>query len=252
MNGTRCITLFACVALACAAQQPDLARAQRAMSRELIARGDYRGAFAAVDPVCREHPRDAEALTLRGSIYREQGLMTEAQGDLEEAARLAPKSASTQSALAILYDMAREGERALEHHRIAAELEPKNPSYQNNLGFSLFARGRAREAIAVLSEALRNAPTDTRIRNNLGFCYAAVGDLPRAAEQFERAGNKSQARNNLGYAYERRGNAAQAFQLYVEALRLDPASQVARQNLSRVARQLNRDLPSDLTKSPQG
>jgi Flp pilus assembly protein TadD len=252
MNGTRWFTLVTFISVACAARQPDIARAQRAMARELIARGDYRGAFAAVDPVCREHPRDAEALALRGSIYREQGLLTEARGDLEEAARIAPKSASTHSALAILYDMMGDGERALEHHRIAADLEPKNPTYLNNLGFSLFARARAREAIAVLSEALRNAPTDTRIRNNLGFCYAAVGELPRAAEQFERAGNKSQARNNLGYAYERRGNAAQAFQLYVEALRLDPASQVARQNLSRVARQLNRELPSDLAKPPQG
>ena len=252
MNGMRWSSLLLGLAVACASRQPDLSRAQRAMARELIARRDYRGAFAAVDPVCRAHPHDPEALALRGVIYREQGLTAEARGDLEEAARFDPKSASTHSALAVLYDTSGDGERALEHHRLAADLEPRNASYLNNLGFSMFARGRAREAVPVLSEALRNAPTDARIRNNLGFCYAAVGDLSRAAEQFSRAGSPSQARNNLGYAYERRGNAAQAFQLYVEALRIEPGLEIARQNLTRVAHQLNRDVPADLSKPSQG
>jgi Flp pilus assembly protein TadD len=131
-------------------------------------------------------------------------------------------------------------------------LEPANASYLNNLGFALFARGRARDAIPVLRDALRSAPADARIRNNLGFSYAASGDLVSAAEQFGRAGPASQARNNLGYAYERRGNAGQAFELYVEAVRLDPGSQAARLNLARVARQLHREIPADLAPPPRG
>jgi Flp pilus assembly protein TadD len=249
---TRAVAILAALALGCASQKPGIASAQRAMARELVARGDWARAFEAIDPVCRAHPRDAEALALRGVIYREQGLAREARADLEEATRLAPEDPAAHSALAVLYDTTGERERALEHHEQASKLQPGNPSYLNNLGFALFVRGRAREAIPVLREALRAAPADSRIRNNLGFCHAALGDLVAAAEEFERGGSPAQARNNLGYAYERRGNAGQAFDLYVEALRMDPRSRIARENLARVARQLKREPPADLAAPPRG
>lgn len=251
---TRAVQVMALVALAagCAAHRPELSGAKRAMARELMARGEYARAFATIDPVCREHPKDADALALRGDIYREQGLAREAKADLEQAAALSPKSAGVHSALGVLYDTSGERERALEHHEQAVKLEPADPSFLNNLGFALFSRGRAREAIPVLREALRAAPADARVRNNLGFCYAATGDLAAAAEQFDRGGAPAQARNNLGYAYERRGNAGQAYALYLEAVRLDPGSQIARDNLARVARQLHRDVPADAALPPRG
>ncbi len=113
----------------------------------------------------------------------------------------------------------------------------------------MFASGRSRDAIPVLHEALRAAPMDSRVRNNLGFAYAAAGDLTRAAEQFGLAGSVAHAKNNLGWAYERRGSLPQAFDLYVEAIGADPSFEEARQNLARVARVLQRDLPAELSGS---
>jgi Flp pilus assembly protein TadD len=232
---------------ACAAgPKPDVIGAQRELARELVARRDWSGAFAAADGLCRAAPGKADGYLLRGIVYREQGLNAEAETDLKEAIRLDPRLASAHSAIAVLYDVQGRGADALVHHRRAAELEPKNPGYLNNLGFSLFGHGRAREAVPVLHEALRAAPTDQRIRNNLGFAYAATGDMTRAAEQFEKAGSAFDARSNLGWAYERRGSLPQAYDQYVEAVRLDPASTAARKNLARVASELNRPLPTDL------
>jgi Flp pilus assembly protein TadD len=230
----RLAALVACAAaLACASgPRPDVAGAQRALGRELVQERSWARAFVVADTICRERPRDPEGFLLRGIVYREQSLFTEAEADLKEALRLAPKSARAHSEIAILYDMQRQADEALEHHRRATELEKRNPRYLNNLGFSLFVHGRSRDAIAVLHEAVRAAPADPRIRNNLGFAYAETGDLTRAAEQFELTGSRAEARINLGWAYERRGSLAIAFDLYSEAIRIDPSAEAARKNLA--------------------
>jgi Flp pilus assembly protein TadD len=237
---------------ACAHRGPqgDLAGAQRALARELIARKSWAAAFKVADELCRTSPKDPESFLLRGMVYREQKLDREAEADFSEALKLDDGRADAHSALAVLLDGQGRAEEALKQHRRAVELEPRNPSYLNNLGFSLFARGRSRDAVGFFLEALRSAPADARIRNNLGFAYAAQGDLSRAAEQFEFAGPPAQAKNNLGWAYERRGSLVQAFDLYAEALRLEPSASSARQNLTRVARQLGRDVPSELLAQP--
>lgn len=232
---------------ACATgRKPDVFGAQRALAGELVARRDWPAAFPAADGLCRAEPKRADGYLLRGVVYREQGLNTEAEADLREALRIEKRLAPAHSALAVLYDVQGRSAEALVHHRRAAELEPRNPGYLNNLGFSLFGHGRARDAIPILHEALRAAPTDARIRNNLGFAYAAAGDLSRAAEQFDKGGTAAEARNNMGWAYERRGALTQAFDQYVEAVRLDGGSTAARANLARVARDLRRDVPADL------
>jgi Flp pilus assembly protein TadD len=243
----RVLVLPAVLAIACATSpKPNIGAAQRGLARELLKRGDLPEAFAAADAAVRANPKDADALAIRGIIYRDQGLRTEAKADLEEALRLKPDHAAAHSALAVLLDSAGSAEEALAHHRRAAELEPRNPAYLNNLAFSLFARSKPRDAIPIYHEALRASPFDPRIRNNLGFAYAAAGDFASAAEQFDRGGPPAVAKNNLGYAYERRGNASRAFEEYVAAVRIDPGLLIARQNLERVAREVNRDLPADL------
>jgi Flp pilus assembly protein TadD len=226
--------------------KPDVIGAQRALAGELVARRDWTAAFSAADGLCRAAPKRADGYLLRGIVYREQGLNTEAEADLKEALSIDQRLAPAHSALAVLYDVQGRSADALVHHRRAAELEPRNPGYLNNLGFSLFGHGRARDAIPILHEALRAAPTDARIRNNLGFAYASAGDLSRAADQFEKGGTAAEAKNNMGWAYERRGALPQAFDQYIEALRVDPRSSAARENLARVARALQRDIPADL------
>ena len=56
----------------------------------------------------------------------------------------------------------------------------------------------------------------------MGFACAALGDLRRAAREFQMGGTEAEAKNNLGFAYERRGDMANAYDLYVEAVRLGP------------------------------
>ena len=135
-------------------------------------------------------------------------------------------------------------------HRKAVKLAPKNAAYLNNLGFSLYLRQHFKEAITVYESAARLAPLSRRVRTNLGFACAAVGDLRRAAREFQMGGTEAEAKNNLGFAYERRGDMANAYDLYVEAVRLDPKGERARSNLVHAAIVLGRPVPPEAAAPP--
>jgi Flp pilus assembly protein TadD len=220
--------------------------ARKRLVQELVARGDFNNAFAHVDQLHRERPGDAEVLTLRGTIFRERKLLDEAEADLRAALAAEPKSAEAHAALGILLDSTGRGMEADGHHRKAVSIDGKHPGYLNNLGFSLLIRRKTREALEVLQRSARLDPTNRRLRTNLGFAYAAAGDLPRAAREFELGAAPAEAKNNLGFAYESRGDLPNAFALYVQALRIDPACQRARGNLGHLAARMNRPIPPEL------
>jgi Flp pilus assembly protein TadD len=248
----RIALLLACGALsaACATgarRDPTAASAYLArtkLARDRVTQGDWGHAFALLDELHRDRPDDPEVLTLRGIVYRERGLFADAEADLKAALKETPQSAEAHAALGILYDVQLRPE-AEAQHREAVRLAPNNPGYLNNLGFSLYLRQRFREAIAVYDQAARLAPLSRRVRTNLGFACAAAGDLRRAAREFQMGGTESEAKNNLGFAYERRGDMNNAYQLYLEAVRLDPKAGHARQNLVHAAAALGRPTPPE-------
>jgi Flp pilus assembly protein TadD len=224
--------------------------ARRQLAHELVSRADWQPAFAYVSELHREQAGDADVLVLRATIYRERGLLPEAEADLREAMRLAPGLASAHAGLGILWDMQRRPQDAEDQHRQAVKLEPQNGVYLNNLGFSLFLHGKIKESISYYEQAARLGPTVHRTRTNLGFAYAARGDLHRAAREFEMGGTPVEAKINLGFAYERRGDLANAYELYTQAARLDPKSERARANLSHAAEVLGRPTPAFTSATP--
>jgi Flp pilus assembly protein TadD len=245
--------LLVCSLAACAGVQANRSEsynARKALAREMIRRAEWGGAFNAINALHRDDPADPEVLALRGVVYREQRLLQEAEADLLQALELDGDDAFAHSNLAIVLDRAGRRDEALAHHRKATELEPKNAQYLNNLGFALLVRGEKHPAIDTLRQALSLDPTSSRIRNNVGFAYASVGSFAKAAEQFRLGGRPAEARNNLGVAYQAAGNLGQAFDLYVEALRLDPSLAQARQNLLQVSNRLQRPIPPDLAVVP--
>jgi Flp pilus assembly protein TadD len=137
------------------------------------------------------------------------------------------------------------GPEAEKHHQRAIALAPQNPTYLNNLGFSFFLRKKPQDAIEVYRKAARLSPTSRRVRTNLGFAYAQAGDMTRASHEFDMGGTPAEAKNNLGFAYEQRGDLKNAYDLYLEALRLNPKSERTRANLVFVAKRLGRELPAE-------
>jgi Flp pilus assembly protein TadD len=225
----------------------DLARMK--MAGELVSRGAWPEAFSLLSELHQQRPEDPDVLTLRGIVYRERGLFPDAEVDLRAALRLAPTSPDAHAALGILFDMqTRPGAEA--EHREAVRLAPNNPVYLNNLGFSLFLREHFKEAIREYEKAARIAPLSHRVRTNMGYAYAALGDLPSAAREFRMGGSEVDATNNLGFAYERRGDMSNAYDLYLQAVRIDPTAVRPRSNLVHAAVVLGRPIPAEVAAAP--
>jgi Flp pilus assembly protein TadD len=239
-----------CVAHQEGALRGDTYEARKKLARELVARQEWPAAFAFADELHRARPGDAEVLVLRGTIYRERGLIAEAEADLTEAIALDDRSAEAHAALGILYDSSRRSDIAEKEHRAAITRDPHNVAYLNNLGFSLFLRGKYQDAIKFYSDAARLAPTNRRLRTNLGFAWAAHGDFRRAAREFDMGGSPAESKNNLGFAYEQKGDLKNAFDLYSEAARLDPSSTKVHGNLVHAAAALGKELPPELAADP--
>jgi Flp pilus assembly protein TadD len=253
MRRLRLTLLLLAVLPACSSLQQrrsDTFLARKRLTMELIEKRDWAHAFFYADQLHQEAPDDPEVLVLRGTIYRERGLPGEAEADLNEAIKLGDLP-EAHAALGIMYDMTGRGELAEPHHQRAVTLSKNNAAYLNNLGFSLFLRHKNQEAIEAYQRAARMSPASPRIRTNLGFAYAAVGDFPRAAREFQMGAGPADARNNLGLAYERKGDLTNAYAMYIEALRLDPRCSPARANLVYVARKLGKEIPEDLSKEPE-
>jgi Flp pilus assembly protein TadD len=236
----------ACAASRARAREADVARVRLAFATDRAQHRDWQAALNVLEPLPKGDEARAAALTLRGTIFRERGMLEEAEADLEDALRLRSDVAATHASLGVVYDLRNDLERGATHHAKAAELEPENGRYLNDLAFSLFIRGKHREAIPVYQRALRASPEDPRIRNNFGFALARAGEFSRATQQFALGGTPAQAKNNLGYAYEQAGNLTQAFERYLEAARLDPTLRQARENLRHVAQTLKREIPPDV------
>jgi Flp pilus assembly protein TadD len=230
---------------------PQAYAARTILARELVSRGDWARAFAMLEELHRDQPDDADVLILRGIVYRERGLFADAEADLKAALKIVPNAAEAHAALGIVYDVQTRPE-AEAAHRQAVKLAPNNAVFLNNLGFSLYLRHRFKEAINMYEQAARLAPSSRRVRTNLGFACAAIGDLPRAAREFQMGGTEAEAKNNLGFAYERRGDMANAYELYVQAVRLDPKIDRARSNLVHAAIVLGRPVPPEASAPAAG
>ncbi len=225
----------------------DLARMKMARGARLARRlgGGLRASDRAPSTAAR---RSRGAHLARGRLPRAWSL-PDAEVDLRAALKLAPASPDAHAALGILFDMQmRPGAEA--EHREAVRLAPNNPVYLNNLGFSLFLREHFKEAIREYEKAARIAPLSHRVRTNMGYAYAALGDLPSAAREFRMGGSEVDATNNLGFAYERRGDMANAYDLYLQAVRIDPTAVRPRSNLVHAAVVLGRPIPAEVAAAP--
>lgn len=119
------------------------------------------------------------------------------------------------------------------------ELEPLNPEPWSNLGLCLSRNGQLREARAVLEHACAVKPGYAPALNNLCMVYQFLGEhdlqLANATEALRLQPASSLAYNNLGTALMDEGRLVEAKQAFETSRSIDPTNFEAGFNLARVA-----------------
>ncbi len=119
------------------------------------------------------------------------------------------------------------------------EIEPSNPEPWSNLGLCLSRNGQLQEARTVLEHACEIKPGYAPALNNLCSVYQFLGEhdlqLATAKEAVRLQPTSSLAYNNLGTALMDRGQLAEAKQAFEASRSMDPANFEAGFNLARVA-----------------
>ncbi|KAL3079027.1 hypothetical protein niasHS_014809 [Heterodera schachtii] len=135
----------------------------------------------------KEMPRDSSENT---SLFRQYTQLdgTEfskiEQQFLASAGRDQSDKAELQNAMGVLYNLARDFDRAVDCVRSALSFRPEDPVLWNRLGATLANADRAAEAINAYKSALHLFPAYVRARYNLGIACTNLNSYKDAAAHF--------------------------------------------------------------------
>ena len=139
---------------------------------------------------------------------------------------------------------------AIHQYEEAIQLQPDFPVAHYNLGIALAGQGKLDEAIQHYQRAAQIQPDYAEALNNLGNVLGEEGRLPEAVQQFERAlqvkSDFAEAHYDLGVALARQGKLDEAIPHFQQALAFATA-----QNNAALAASIRRQLKPFLPAMPQ-
>lgn len=157
-------------------------------------------AVAAVLAACASAPRndndasttDERSAALQvelGQQYMAKGDLETAQGKLQRALQLDPRSFDAHTLIAVLNERISRPEVAEKHYREALKIKPEDGALNNNLGAFLCGRGEYRESLVLFEKAAADPfyRTPAVAFSNAGVCARKAGDLAASDRNFRRA-----------------------------------------------------------------
>jgi len=161
----------------------------------LLNRGDLDEARALLERLEQAGIAPPHVPTALGAIAWKQGRLDEAQRRLDAALEIQPKNLPALEYLARTLDRLGDADKAHESLKNAAAVAPTIQELADRVqahalrleGEARFQDGEAREVLAVFVESLRLDPDDPLTHNDLGVVLAALNQLEKAKESFQRA-----------------------------------------------------------------
>ncbi len=219
-----------------------LLRAQRPPIEDawdLLRKGDRPQAIRVLQQIVQQHPADADARLLLGSIWMEDGRRDESIAQLTEAVRLRPQSAEAQNALGEAYSAFDDPQSARGPFERAVALDPKLAVAQANLGAALLQLGQPDAAAPHLDRAIAligkqpDAAYSLYLRAKIltegGQTEKAAADLAQAVALRT---DFAEAWSDLGEARKTLRDDAGALAAFERAVQLNPADAVAQYRLA--------------------
>ncbi len=136
---------------------------------------------------------DTRSLLAEARELFQRGRLEEAAALVRRVASASPRDPTVVNFEAYLAWKRGRAEEAVASYRRLLELEPGNAAHAANLGLVCFKTGRFDEALAAWARQLELQPGDPRALRGAGGCHERVGDLERALDCYQRAGDEKGA-----------------------------------------------------------
>ena len=211
------------------------------LAKAMIDGERYNEALAMVSLLRSEGQKDPRIDLIQGRCLAAQGLFTEAEAFLQQAASRMKKTGEPHHYLGVLFADSGRTQDAVEAFRAATELSPDMAKSWNNLGFLLLSSRQFQESTPALREAVNLNPNSAKYRMNLAYSLFGEQKQAESLRVFKSVLNKADAHYNFGVAHELAGNVEKAYEYYDMALSTDPQHQQAIAATKRMKR--NEEVP---------
>jgi type IV pilus assembly protein PilF len=133
--------------------------------------------------------RAAQLQVELGQQYMAKGDLETAQGKLQRALQLDPRSVDAHTLMAVLNERIGRPEVAEKYYRDALKIKPEDGALNNNLGAFLCGRGNFQESLELFEKAAADPfyRTPAVAFSNAGVCARKAGDLTASDGHFRRA-----------------------------------------------------------------
>jgi TolB-like protein/DNA-binding winged helix-turn-helix (wHTH) protein/Flp pilus assembly protein TadD len=192
-------------------------------------------AEAACDSATLYAPDSPRTRTALATLYQLTGDTDRALDEFAWVIQRYPSDANARIGIAITYADLRDVDEADRAFREAIDINPDDPEGYSAYGLFLWSNGRAGEAIPMHRRAIDLEPGNAEAYNNIGAAYVVHGDFEQAAAAYREALSRqasSLTYSNIGTNYYYLGRYEDAAVMYREAINLAPKDFTLRGNLA--------------------
>jgi Tfp pilus assembly protein PilF len=131
--------------------------------------------------VLAQDPKNIEALTGLGEMYKVTGETDRLNEVLTRATKLHPGNAKVWTWVAVKYGQDKNWDAACDAYTRAVKLDPENRQYRIHMGFTMARAGRYEEGYECLSKSMR----ESEAHYNLAMMMIHNGDTDRARHELQ-------------------------------------------------------------------
>jgi Flp pilus assembly protein TadD len=159
-----------------------------AYARAQVGVGDTGKAIATWQQWTKDHPTDAQAFTVLGSLQESQGDRNGATDSYKKALSIDPDQGVASNNMAYL--MTETGgnlDVALSLAQTAKRVMPNSPDAADTLAWVYYQKGNYASARDVLEDTVKTAPDSASIQYHLGMIYSKLSDKANAVLHLKKA-----------------------------------------------------------------
>jgi Flp pilus assembly protein TadD len=168
--------------------KPTDGAAVMAYTRAEVSHGDPSKAITKWQQWNKDHPNDAQALTVLGALQETQGDKESAMATYKKALAIQPDQPVAANNLSyLMVDTGQNLDVALSLAQVARRALPNSPSTADTLAWIYYQKGNYASARDLLEDALKIEPNNAAMHYHLGMTYTKLSNNSDAITQLKKA-----------------------------------------------------------------